>query len=170
MMQPSRRREHAELEAKTLLGAMACAVSCIAGASEPCDEATVRKLGSLPVGSIAAPDIYFNTRPGEPPVIGRAQMDALRRAHAAERTRQKPYVFRPLQIVSSADGSMAYDDGTALVEFDEVATGRHVSYEISYLRVWKVVDGECRIAAAYSRPPDPASSGAAATGEPAPRQ
>ena len=120
-------------------------------AQERCDEATVRRLAPMPVAQIAAPDIYFNTRVGEPPAVGTRAMEALGRAHAAERTNQCPYVFRLVQVAVSADQSMAYDDGSAHIEYDETATGRHISYEMTYLRVWRVVDGRCRITS-YGRP------------------
>ena len=127
-------------------------LSIPAAAQERCDEATVRRLGGEPVGQIASQDIYFNTRAGTPPVIGSKEMESLRLAHASERRNQRPYVFSPLQVVVAPDGSMAYDDGTAHVEYDEAASDKHVAYDITYLRVWKVVDGKCRIAASYSRP------------------
>jgi hypothetical protein len=133
-------------------GLLCAAAAAPAFAQERCDEATVRRLAAQPVGGIASSDIYFNTRPGEPPVVGSRAMESLRLAHASERRNQKPYVFAPLQVVSAADGSMAYDDGTARVEFDEANSGKHVQFNITYLRVWKVVDGQCRIAASYSRP------------------
>jgi len=121
-------------------------------AQEKCDDAAVRRLGILPVGPIASPDIYFNTRSGKPPLIGSKEMEWLRLAYASKRRNQKPYAFAPLQVVVNPDGSMAYDDGTAHVEYDEAASGKHVAFDITYLRVWKVVDGKCRIAASYSRP------------------
>ena len=123
-----------------------------ASAQEKCDATTIRTLGVSPVGPIASPDIYFNTRAGEPPAVGSQQMEALRQAHASSRRNQKPYVFTPMQVVVTADASMAYDDGTAHVEYDETDTGKHVAFDITYLRVWKLVDGKCRLAASYSRP------------------
>jgi hypothetical protein len=127
-------------------------LSTPAAAQEKCDEATVRRLGGEPVSQIASQDIYFNTRPGEPSIVGSEAMEALRLAHASGRRNQKPYVFVPLQVVATADGSMAYDDGTARVEYDDAVSGKHVVVDITYLRVWKVVGGKCRIAASYSRP------------------
>jgi hypothetical protein len=46
---------------------------------------------------------------------------------------------------------MAYDDGSVHVEFDDAKTGRHVAYDLSYLRVWKVVGGKCVTVAMYGR-------------------
>ena len=121
-------------------------------ATERCDEETIRRYAATPVGQIAAPDIYFNTREDAAPIMGANEMSALRKQHGADRKNQKPYSFSILQIAVSSDYTMAYDDGTAHVEYDETATGRHVSFDISYLRVWKLVDGNCKVAASYSRP------------------
>jgi hypothetical protein len=134
------------------LGLFSATLTCPVLAQEKCDEATVRRLSAQPVGLIAASDIYFNTRPGEPAVVGSQGMEALRLAHSSERRNQRPYLFTPLQVVATSDGSMAYDDGTARVEYDEATSGKHVSFDVTYLRVWKVVDGKCQIAASYSRP------------------
>lgn len=137
------------------LATMVLVLATLASAAlgqEKCDDAAVRRLGILPVGQIASPDIYFNTRSGKPPLIGSKEIEALRLAHASERRNQRPYVFAPLQVVVNPDGSMAYDDGTAHVEYDEAASGKHMAFDITCLRVWKVVDGKCRIAASYSRP------------------
>jgi len=136
----------------TALGLLFATLTCPVLAQEKCDDATVRRLSNRPAGLIAAPDIYFNTRFGEPPVVGSQEMETLRLTHSSERRNQRPYVFAPLQVVATSDGSMAYDDGTAHVEYDEVTSGKHVSFDITYLRVWKVVDGKCKIAAAFSRP------------------
>jgi hypothetical protein len=134
------------------LGLFFATLTCPVLAQEKCDDATVHRLSGRPAGLIAAPDIYFNTRSGEPPVVGSQGMEALRLAHSSERRNQRPYVFAPLQVVTTSDGSMAYDDGTAHVEYDEATSGKHVSFDLTYLRVWKVVDGKCQMAAAFSRP------------------
>ena len=140
------------LQTSGMIALVLVALARPVSAEEKCDDATVRRLGVLPVGPIASPDIYFNTRTGEMPAVGSQEMELLRRAHVSERRSQKPYVFTPLQVVVTADASMAYDDGTAHVEYDETSSGKHMSFDITYLRVWKVVDGNCRIAASYSRP------------------
>lgn len=116
-----------------------------------CDEATVRRLAAISVTELASPNIYFNVQTGLPPVIGTAQLDTLRMTHGAERKNEKPHVFTMLQVDATADGSMAYDDGTVHVEFDDAETGKHVAYDLSYLRVWKVVGKKCLTVAMYGR-------------------
>jgi hypothetical protein len=116
-----------------------------------CDEATVRKLAAVSVTELASPNLYFNVQTGLPPVIGLAQLDSLRVKHGAERKNEKPHVFTILQVDATPDGSMAYDDGSVHVNFDDAKTGKHVSYDLSYLRVWKLVGGKCLTVAMYGR-------------------
>jgi hypothetical protein len=116
-----------------------------------CDEATVRRLAAVSVTELASPDLYFNVQTGLPPVVGLAQLESLRVKHANERQNEQPHVFTILQVQAATDGSMAYDDGSVHVEFDDSKTGKHVAYDLSYLRVWKVVGGKCVTAAMYGR-------------------
>jgi hypothetical protein len=139
---------HASL-ALALLAAICIARPVVAQVR--CDEATVRRLAATSVTELASPNIYFNVQTGRPPVIGTAQLDTLRMKHGAERKNEKPHVFTILQVDATADGSMAYDDGSVHVEFDDAETGRHVVYDLSYLRVWKVVGKRCLTVAMYGR-------------------
>ena len=127
---------------------------CVAGsaaAQARCDEATVRRLAAVSVTELASPDLYFNVQTGLAPVVGLAQLEALRVKHANERKNEQPHVFTILQVDATKDGSMAYDDGSVHVEFDDATTGKHVAYDLSYLRVWKVIGGKCVTAAMYGR-------------------
>jgi hypothetical protein len=129
----------------------ATCVAAPAAAQTRCDEATVRRLAAVSVTELASPDLCFNVQTGLRPVIGLAQLEALRVKHANERKNERPHVFTILQVSTAKDGSMAYDDGSVHVEFDDAQTGKHVAYELSYLRVWKVVGGTCVTAAMYGR-------------------
>jgi hypothetical protein len=111
----------------------------------------VRRLAAVPVTELASPNLYFNVQTGLPPVVGLAQLEALRVKHANERRNEQPHVFTILQVDATEDGSMAYDDGSVQVEFDDANTGKHVTYDLSYLRVWRVVKGKCVTAAMYGR-------------------
>ena len=126
-------------------------IASAAEAQGRCDEATVRRLAAVSVTELASPDLYFNVQTGLPPVVGLAQLEALRVKHASERKSEQPHVFTILQVDAAKDGSMAYDDGSVHVEFDDAKTGKHVVYDLSYLRVWKVVGGKCVTAAMYGR-------------------
>jgi hypothetical protein len=122
-----------------------------AAAQVRCDEATVRRLAAVSVTELASPNLYFNVQTGVPPVVGLDQLERLRVQHANERKNEQPHVFTILQVDATKDGSMAYDDGSVHVEFDDAKTGRHVAYDLSYLRVWKVVGGKCVTVAMYGR-------------------
>ena len=116
-----------------------------------CNEAAVRKLAAVSVPELAAPDLYFNAVAGRPAVNGLASLDTLRILHATERKNEQPHVFTIYKVDVSKDESMAWDDGSVHVEFDEAATGKHVAYNLTYLRVWKVVGARCMMAAMYGR-------------------
>ena len=134
-------------------------VTASALAQGKCDENTVRKLSESPVPLIASDDIYFNAFAEGRPVVGKTELEELRKTHAGERKNQQPTRFHPDRIVATESADAAYDYGTAHVEFDETATGKHVSYDIGYLQVWKLVAGECRLAAAFSRTLEPSAKG-----------
>lgn len=130
------------------------AATCVAGpalAQTRCDEKTVRKLAAVSVTELASPNLYFNVQTGLPPVVGLAQLEDLRMKHANERKNEQPHVFNILQVDATPDGAMAYDDGTVHVEFDDAKAGKHVAYDLTYLRVWKVVGKKCLTVAMYGR-------------------
>ena len=140
-----------------MIGTTALAIVAAVGIANPalaqerCDEATVRRLSPASVPDVASPDIYFNVQIATPPVVGTAQLDDLAKRHGSERKNEKPHEYTILQLFASADGSMAYDDGSVRVEFNDVATKKHVIYDLTYLRVWRVIAGKCQLAATYGR-------------------
>lgn len=119
--------------------------------AETCNQSTVRKKSVVPVTESAAEDIYANTTNSKGPAVGKAKLEALRKANLAERKNSKPAVFSPQKIVTSRSGDMAYDYGKAHVEYDLASTGQHIAYDVEYLRVWKVNSGVCQIEGIFSR-------------------
>ena len=117
----------------------------------------MRRLAAVSVTELAAPDLYFNVVAGRPAVVGLASLDTLRMLHEHERKNEQPHMFTIRKVEVAGDGSMAYDDGSVHVEFDDAATGKHVEYDLTYLRVWKVVGGKCVTAAMYGRHEEPAA-------------
>jgi hypothetical protein len=136
--------------AALIVGFVFALPSAVLGQSR-CDEAAVRKLAAVSVTELAAPDLYFNVVAGRPAVNGLASLDTLRILHENERKNEQPHIFTIYKVDVSKDGSMAWDDGSVHVEFDDAATGKHVAYDLTYLRVWKVVAGKCVTAAMYGR-------------------
>jgi hypothetical protein len=66
----------------------------------------------------------------------------------AKRKNFKPIDDRPRRIVVSPSGDMAYEYGTRDGNWDDAASGKHVSLHASYLRVWTVNEGRCLVAGA----------------------
>jgi hypothetical protein len=118
---------------------------------ENCDEKTVRLKGQTPLPQIAADDIYVNTTNSDKPLMGKDQLEEFRNQQLAKRKNQQPPHFYPERIVPSKAANMAYEYGRAHVEFDLATTGQHITYDTEYLRVWKVVDKVCKVAASFSR-------------------
>ena len=140
-----------------LLVLLAATIASPARAQARCDEATVRRLAAVSVTELAAPDLYFNVVAGRPAVVGLASLDTLRKLHESERKNEQPHVVTIRKVEVAKDGSMAYDDGSVHVEFDDAATGKHVKYDLTYLRAWRVVAGKCVQAAMYGRHEEPAA-------------
>ena len=124
----------------------------VARGQSRCDEAAVRKLAAVSVTELAAPDLHFNVVAGRPAVVGLASLDTLRILHENECKNEQPHVFTIYEVEATKDDSMAWDDGSVHVKFDDAATGKHVAYDLTYLRVWKVVGAKCVTAAMYGRP------------------
>ena len=141
----------APLRALTLVPVAAILIAQTAEGQSRCDKAAVRRLAAISVTELAAPDLYFNVVAGRPAVVGLASLDTLRILHESERKNEQPHVFTIRKVEVAGDGTMAWDDGSVHVEFDDAATGKHVKYDLSYLRVWEVVGGKCVTAAMYGR-------------------
>jgi hypothetical protein len=116
-----------------------------------CDEKTVRKRASEPVPDIAADDVYVNSQNSDKPIVGLDKVIVFRNQQLAGRKNNQPARFDPERVVTSKNSNMAYEYGKAHVEYDMATTGQHVSYELDYLRVWKVEGKVCKLAASFSR-------------------
>ncbi len=106
--------------------------------------------------------VYFGTDDGffwsgafEKPLIGRAESDEAAKKLEVEAPRKNQVVVEhPQRIVASKSGDMAYEYGSGELSFDDQKTAKHVALQNAYLRVWKAVDGDCRVAATMIRPID----------------
>jgi ketosteroid isomerase-like protein len=59
------------------------------------------------------------------------------------------------RIEVAASGDLAYEFSSGTAEFDQAGPpSQHVAFKTATLRVWKKVNGEWRIAAAFVRPQD----------------
>ena len=71
---------------------------------------------------------------------------------AAAPRKNQAVTQHPERIVVSKSCDMAYEYGTAVTDFDDQKTGKHISFPSGYLRVWRFVDGIWQVAATMARP------------------
>jgi hypothetical protein len=98
-------------------------------------------------------DNFFWSGAFNKPLIGNAeQAQGTKKLDAEEPRKNEVAVERPQRIVVSKSGDMAYEYGGGELSYDEQKTGKHTSFQIGYLRVWKSVDGQCKVAATMVKP------------------
>jgi ketosteroid isomerase-like protein len=118
----------------------------------PCSEQFVKKANSADDNSLLAKDMYFFSGALEKPVVGIAAADKAFAPIAASRQNEKRDPQKADRIVVASSGDMAYEYGTAHMSFDSKKEGKHIDFTAAYLRVWKAVDGKCKIAAEMFEP------------------
>jgi hypothetical protein len=116
-----------------------------------CDEKTVRQKSAEAVPDIASDDVYVNSQNSDRPIVGLDKVTQFRNQQMAGRRNNQLTKFEAERVVPSKNADMAYEYGKAHVEYDLAANGQHVSYDLDYLRVWKVENKVCKLAASFSR-------------------
>jgi ketosteroid isomerase-like protein len=116
----------------------------------PCTESAVKSLIDKHDGKAVADDAYYFTGALDKPVVGNAAQDKAMKTIEASRQNVKTIPLRPERVVIAPSGDMAYEYGTGHMSFDESASGKHRDFTTAYLRVWRAVDGQCKIAAFMS--------------------
>jgi ketosteroid isomerase-like protein len=98
-------------------------------------------------------DNFFWSDAYDKPMIGKAEHEEARKKVEAEEPRNNEVdADHPQRVVVSQSGDMAYEYGGGEISFHEQKTGKHVSFQVGYLRVWKSVDGQCKVAATMVKP------------------
>jgi hypothetical protein len=98
-------------------------------------------------------DNFFWSGAYDKPMIGKVEQEEGRKKAEAEEPRKNEFsADHPQRVVVSKSGDMAYEYGGGEMSFDEQKTGKHVSFQVGYLRVWKSVDGQCKVAATMFKP------------------
>ncbi|MGB6429000.1 MAG: DUF4440 domain-containing protein [Candidatus Acidiferrales bacterium] len=98
-------------------------------------------------------DNFFWSGAYDQPIIGAAaREEAKAKAEAEEPRKNEVDADHPQRVDVSQSGDMAYEYGGGEVSYDEQKTGKHVSFQTGYLRVWKSVDGQCEVAATMVKP------------------
>ena len=117
-----------------------------------CSEGAVRAI--IRSGKITTTDdSFFWSGAYDKPLIGNAEQKKSRMTADREEPRKNfASSMHAQKIDASSSGDMAYEYGTGKVAYDEGKTGKHTSFDIGYLRVWKAVGGQCRVAAEMYRP------------------
>ena len=100
-------------------------------------------------------DGFFWSGAYDKPLIGRAENEEGYKRLQIETPRENQFqAEHPQRIVASKSGDMAYEYGNGELSFDDLKTAKHVALQNAYLRVWKAVDGDCRVVATMIRPID----------------
>lgn len=98
-------------------------------------------------------DSFFWSGAFDKPLIGKSEEDAGRRkAEVDEPRKNQTGADHPQRIVVAKSGDMAYEYGRGSVSYEVQKTGKHVTFEVAYLRVWKSAGGECKVAAYMVKP------------------
>ena len=98
-------------------------------------------------------DSFFWSGAYDKPLIGKTEQNSgAKRQEAAEPRKNEATADHPQRIVVAKSGDMAYEYGSGNMNYDEQKSGKHVSFQTAYLRVWKSVEGECKVAAFMIRP------------------
>jgi hypothetical protein len=98
-------------------------------------------------------DNFFWSGAYDKPMIGNSERtEGRKKAEAEEPRKNEANADHPQRVVVSKSGDMAYEYGNGEMSYDEQKTGKHVSFQLGYLRVWKSVDGRCKVAATMVKP------------------
>lgn len=98
-------------------------------------------------------DSFFWSGAFDKPMIGKSQQDAGRKtAETDEPRKNSASSDHPQRIVVAKSADMAYEYGTGDMSYDDLKTGKHVTFQTAYLRVWKSVGSDCEVAAFMIKP------------------
>jgi hypothetical protein len=117
-----------------------------------CSEQKIRDAAQKP-GAKYSDDSFFWSGAFDKPLIGKAERETeATKKETAEPRKNEASADRPQRFVVANSGDMAYEYGSGDMSYEDLKTGKHVSFQTAYLRVWKSVDGECKVAAFMIRP------------------
>lgn len=120
--------------------------------STVCSEQKIRDAAAKQTAKYSD-DSFFWSGAFDKPLIGKAAQDAGRKTAETEEPRKNESTAdRPGRVVVAKSGDMAYEYGTGDLSYDDQKTGKHVTFQTAYLRVWKSADGDCKVAAFMIKP------------------
>jgi ketosteroid isomerase-like protein len=114
----------------------------------PCTEQNIRKtITPKNDESSAADDLYVFSAAFERPVVGKAELQKAVEQLQTARANEKHGPWEIDRIVVAPSSDMAYEYGTRKLSYDDKQSGEHRDFTNAYLRVWKAVNGSCKVAA-----------------------
>jgi hypothetical protein len=117
-----------------------------------CSEQKIRDAAQKPSAKYSD-DSFWGSGAYDKPMIGKAEQEAgARKLENEEPRKNEASADHPQRIVVAKYGDMAYEYGSGNMSYEDQKTGKHVMFQTAYLRVWKSVDGECKVAAFMIRP------------------
>ena len=122
------------------------------GQNGPCTEQFIRSPKSGDHKNMVTEDFYFFSGALDKPVVGAAALEKAGAPVAASRKNETYDPQKPERVTVAPSGDMAYEYGTEHVTFDSKTEGKHIDFTAAYLRVWRAVDGKCKIAAEMFEP------------------
>ena len=119
-----------------------------------CSDQKIRDAAQKPSASYSySDDSFFWSGAYDTPMIGKTQQEiGAAKAKKEQPRKNEASADHPQRVVVAKSGDMAYEYGTGNMSFDDEKTGKHVTFQTGYLRVWKSVDGECKVAAFMIKP------------------
>jgi ketosteroid isomerase-like protein len=131
-----------------MLSAVGLLSICAFAQNGACTDESIRKsIAANENDTVAAEDLYISSPAFEKPIVGKAELQSQRQRVLSSRANEKhgPWNIGRIVVASSAD--MAYEYGTRDLSYDDKKTGNRLNFTNAYLRVWKTVDGSCKVAA-----------------------
>jgi ketosteroid isomerase-like protein len=119
------------------------------------EEAAIRALVNSSEHPPFTEDAVFWSGAYSRPIVGRdtANVKPHPDAHIGQRRNIKS-TNEIVRLEVAAAGDMAYEFSNFTLSYDVADTQQHVSFPGSILRVWKKVNGQWRVVAAFARPHD----------------
>jgi ketosteroid isomerase-like protein len=120
--------------------------------NQTCSEQSIRTDGAEGKRPPITDDVFFYSGALEKPVVGKDELAKTQDLPVFQRRKNEKGQSEVQKIVVSANGDMAYEYGEGSLAYDDTKTGKHESFGTAYLRVWRVVDGQCKVAAVMYQP------------------
>ena len=123
--------------------------------AQKCSEEFIRANIDTHDQKLVTSDVYFFSGALEKPMVGGFNTPDAKKIDekiSHERKNEKYDPPKVDRIVVAPSGDMAYSYGTEHMSFDQVSTKEHIDFTAAFLKVWRVVDGACKIAATMYEP------------------